>query len=893
MMVPTEEACPHATVIQWWHQQCQSTPDRTAVVTEHRSWTYRELDQCVHAFSHRLVVQGCRPGAHIGLCVDRSAEAIAAMLAVMQIGAAFVPLDPEYPPDRLATMVHDADIKVIVGHQSYRTDLAAGLWESLGDAGAWIDCESVLSDLDNAAVADLKTWSELHPQAGDLAYLMYTSGSTGRPKGVEISQRALVTYCAADIQCYQLTPDDRTLQFSTLCFDIAIEEIFPPLLSGGCVVVRPRDRADDSNELSTLIERFHITAVHLATAFWHSWVDLMVAAEDRVPSSLRLVIATGEKVSVQHFRRWQQISDHDMLWCNAYGPTEATVTATVFIPDASFGQDSGDRNMPIGKPLPGYTAYILDKDRVPVASGETGELCIGGPALAVGYHKRPELTEDAFINVVIDDAGQRLYRTGDLARFLPDGNIDFGGRLDHQIKLGSYRIEPGEIEVVINKIDGVLESLVSYDEANQQKFLVAYIARGTSPMTASQLAEQLRGCLPPYMIPARYVFLDAFPKTINGKIDRDALPSSESGDVPKGDNHIAPRNELERRLAQIWKEVLHLPEIGIHDDFFLLGGSSLLVTQVITHLTRQWSVDLPVRDFFANPTIATSARQIRRLLADSADGPANEDDLGTKGFSDAGFSDADFIRSRLPEVIPSFFLSGDDSLFSVRYRPVGQQPIGTVVLAHSIGHEYTRAYRNLQQLAVHLCQIGFEVLRFDYAGTGNSQGDCAELTVDQMRQNLIDAKKYAAEKSAAQTTAVIGVRLGATVASSLPIATFDHTILWDPVKSGAAFLSMLEGFHQRELQDQTRFNVVRKADPKFDQLYGHAMNPTKRASLASLRLTLRPDHQVISTDDEIYWQEHQFCEAAFSSPKSYAAIEAAVVQAFDTKQKQNLVEVLS
>lgn len=876
MVVSDASVCQHATVIRWWHQQRQSTPERIAVVTEDRCWTYAELDQMVVAFSHRLRHEGCLPGDHVGLCVDRSAEAIAAMLAVMQVGAAFVPLDPEYPPQRLATMVQDAAIKLIVGHQVYRDDFARGLWCATSEVGVWVDCESVLSQSETDFPLEQESLADLHPQSGDLAYLMYTSGSTGRPKGVEISQRALVTYCAADIECYQLTPDDRTLQFSTLCFDIAIEEIFPPLLSGGCVVVRPRGRANDRNELSALINRFDITAVHLATAYWHSWVDLMVASGDRVPNSLRLVIATGEKVSVQHYRRWQQISDHDMLWCNAYGPTEATVTATVFIPDASFGYDSDDRNMPIGKPLPGYTAYVLDKDRRPLAPGETGELCIGGPALALGYHNRPELTQEAFIDVTIDGLEQRLYRTGDVARFLPDGNIDFGGRLDHQIKLGSYRIEPGEIEVVINQLDGVLESLVSYDEANQQKFLVAYIARGTSSITATQLADKLRGSLPPYMIPARYVFLESFPKTINGKIDRDALPRSDQGEVPQNDQHVPPRDELERQLAQIWQDVLHLPGIGIHDDFFLLGGSSLLVTQVITRLTTRWSVDLPVRDFFANPTIATSARQIRRLLADST------------GESAGDSQDAQLLRARLPDVTVSFFPSGEHSLFSVRYRPANQKPIGKVVMAHSIGHEYTRAYRNLQQLAVHLCQIGFEVLRFDYAGTGNSQGDCGELTADRMQQNLIDARQFAAGDSQFEPVAVVGVRLGATVASNMMPGTFDHTILWDPVASGAAFLSMLEAFHRRELQDQTRFHVVRQADPDRDQLYGHAMNQSKRNSLGSLVATIRPEHEVVSTDDEIYWEEHQFCEAAFSSPQSFAAIENALLRAFDANVQTNL-----
>lgn len=871
----------YATVIDWWQYQAKTFADRTAVVTEDRDWTYQDIDRLVKQFASILSQHHCGKGTHVGLCVDRSAEAIAAMLAVMQIGAAFVPLDPDYPVVRLAEMVCDAEIDVIIGHAEYRTELGSPLWQTRPQRGTWIDCESVIEQFESGPAISDDTCLDSCPAAGDLAYLMYTSGSTGKPKGVEISARALVTYCIADIECYRLTSGDRTLQFSTLCFDIAIEEIFPPLLSGGSVVVRPRERAGDRNELSALIKQFDITAIHLATAYWHSWVDLMVASNDKVPSSLRLVIATGEKVSVQHYRRWKSISDHEMLWCNAYGPTEATVTATVFIPDETFDRDGEAANMPIGKPLPGYTARILDNDFRPIGDGESGELCIGGPALADGYHKRPQLTDAAFIDANINGKLERLYRTGDVARWLPDGNIDFGGRFDHQIKLGSYRIEPGEIEAAIDKLDGVLESLVSYDEVDAKKFLVAYIARGECQLSAADLAGSLRDALPPYMIPARYVMMSSFPKTVNGKIDRAALPAPATGEVPQSSDHALPRNELEQRLSELWQEVLHLPDIGIHDDFFLLGGSSLLVMQVITRLTTDLSVDLPVRDFFANPTIATSARQIRKRLAKDDCDDAGHRIVAVRSDADdqdeADQNDADQIRARLPAIEPAFFPSDGHRLFSVRYRPPERfspsvRPKSGVVMAHSIGHEYTRGYRNLQQLAVQLAQMGFEVLRFDYAGTGNSSGDCDQTTVQSMQQNLIDAREHLIRDSAIDQVAVVGLRFGASVAASLPIGTFDQTILWDPVQSGEALIHQLEQFHQEELVGMTRFNRVRKPDPSMDQLYGYRWSDAKRESVRSLTLVIRDDHDVVTTDDEIRWEDSRFNEAAFSSPKSFAAI---------------------
>uniref|UniRef100_UPI0035627EB8 amino acid adenylation domain-containing protein n=1 Tax=Novipirellula sp. TaxID=2795430 RepID=UPI0035627EB8 len=693
-----------------WARQLQHTPNHVAVVSEDDQWTYRDLEHQSNGIANTLVSLGIHHGCRVGLCVDRSPEAIAAMLGIMKLGAVFVPLDPDYPVERLRYMVEDAAITTIIGHRSYYDSIGIPLIDHNADNPtaaskiSWVDCVP-----DESEAVRLTTCPNVSIAPSDLAYIMYTSGSTGKPKGVQIQHSALATYCFADIEVFQLTETDRTLQFSTLCFDIAIEEIFPPLLSGSCVVVRPRDRANHRNELSTLIDRFKITSVHIAAAYWHQWVDLMVASKERVPRSLRLIIPTGEKVSVEHYRRWQSLCDHDVMFCNAYGPTEATVTSTVYIPDDSFDA----ANMPIGKPLKRYTAHILDDDLKPVGEGETGHLFIGGPALALGYLNRPELTAAAFLNVEIDGETQRVYRTGDLARWLPDGNIDFAGRVDHQIKLGSYRIEPGEIEAAIDQAPGVLGSLASFDEVDGKKYLVAYIAHGEHDVSANAISTYLRSVLPAYMIPARYVFLESFPHTINGKIDRRALPPASQGVVARDETYVPPRDDLEKRLVELWQDVLNVPEIGIHDDFFLLGGSSLLVTQVVARLTSDMDIDLPVRDFFANPTVATSARHLRELLGETITSPIDDDIRA--------------LRDRLPDVHASFFSSGGQSIYAVHYRPRENALGRGVVICHSIGHEYARGYRNLQQLAVQLCSVGFDVLRFDYASTGNSDGACAEL----------------------------------------------------------------------------------------------------------------------------------------------------------------------
>ena len=872
------------SIVSHWERQRHTTPDNIAVVADDDQWSYEELGQQVDRFASALVDAHVSAGDHVGICVDRSPEAIAAMLGIMKIGAAFVPLDPDYPADRIAYMVADANLGVILGHQHYRSQMGEAIWSQCESAGNWIDCEDILRS--DEPISDRVRLLD-SPRPTDLAYIMYTSGSTGKPKGVEIEHGALTTYCFADIECYRLREDDRTLQFSTLCFDIAIEEIFPPLLCGSTVVVRPKARGDDANELTAMIDRYQVTAIHVATAYWHSWVDLMISTGASVPESLRLVIVTGEKVSVEHYKRWRSICLQDLHWCNAYGPTEATVTATVFVPEGDFDGD----NMPIGKPLPRYTAHILDKKLEPVAEGETGELYLGGPALARGYHRRDDLTERAFLNVTLvnetpganlSNEPTRLYRTGDLARWLPDGNIDFGGRVDHQIKLGSYRIEPAEIESVLNRADGVLESLVSYDEVDGKKFLVAYIARGTAHVSASELAGFARQSLPAYMIPVRYVLMESFPKTINGKIDRQELPPPNTGKVAGDSNRQSPRNELERKLAAIWCEVLNLPEIGIHDDFFLLGGSSLLVTQVITKLNVDFQIEMPVRDFFANPTVATAASQLNRLLG------CEDDDLADEN--------AAAIRDALPTIESKFIPSDSDYLYSVLYAPRKNRLGRGVVLAHSVGHEYTRGYRNLQQLAIQLCSAGFDVLRFDYAGTGNSTGDCGVFTVETMRQNLVDARNHLLARTDVDSVDVVGLRLGAAIAATTPHNLFSNVLLWDPVCDGQGFLHCLDRLHDGQLGELTRYNVLRHRHPEIDQAYGHAISFEKRASIANLTLSsnensLRPgqthfvltsgeslpsplqNQNVHEVSDVIAWDDDRYLESAFSSPESFQVIQ--------------------
>lgn len=816
------------TVLALFEAQVRTRPDAVAIHFEDQCLSFVQLNRMACQFAQALVARGVEPGQNVGLCIDRCPQAIAAMLGVFKVNAAFVPLDPEYPVERIEFMMADAAITTLITHDR-ATNRLAQLLDTVNRGSqslCWIDSAS------REFGGQPMDFASLPSAASDLAYIMYTSGSTGKPKGVQIEHRALCTYCLADIAVYQLSPTDRTLQFSTLNFDIAIEEIFPPLLSGGSVVIRPRLHAQASNELSQIVDDYGVTALHLATAYWHEWVDLMVASEATVPSSLRMVLATGEKVSMEHYRRWQSVLTHQVLWCNAYGPTETTVTATVFIPDAAYDTDP----MPIGKPLPGYEAHILDELLRPVDEGETGHLFIGGGALARGYLNRPELNEHAFIQVPLSHwqahqtGSRRLYRTGDLARWLPDGNIEFAGRVDHQIKLGSYRIEPGEIEAVLNTHSAVRESLIVHEQIETQKHMIAYVAIGNeNQVPLSDLVAHLRASLPTYMVPLRYVLLERLPVTINGKIDRGALPDPNTSRTPHNADYVAPQSDMQLKLAKIWKDVLHVPEVGADDDFFQLGGSSLLATRVISALKTDINLELPVRDFFANPTLSAAARHVEVLLGADDHSPS----------SDAS-PDSHLDRLRLPQLDATYIHHAERSLFSVLYSP---QPLWNcrrnqaVLICNPIGHEYARGYRNLQQLAVALCKAGFDVLRFDYFGTGNSAGACEDFTAESLLSDTQRAAAYLRERSGCQRLSLLGLRLGATIAHAALIPEVEAIVLWDPVLDGQQHLQLLDRLHSEALSNQTRF-TRRITKTPIDQAYGHAMTNDKRASLSKMRLDL-------------------------------------------------------
>ncbi|HEY6802288.1 MAG TPA: amino acid adenylation domain-containing protein [Pyrinomonadaceae bacterium] len=566
--------------------QAARTPDAVAVVSEDQQLSYRELNERANRVAHLLHDSGVGPEVLVGIMMERSAEMVAGLLGVLKAGGCYVPLDPEYPRQRLAYMLQDSKLALLLTQQRLlgRVPLA--------------DIKTICIDADQrlneSGVEDpAVTVCEAHP-----AYMIYTSGSTGNPKGTQITHGALINFLHSMRREPGLTANDTLLAVTTLSFDIAALELYLPLITGACLVLASRDTAADGRRLLEILE--NVTVMQATPATWRMMLD--AGWQNLLPLK---VLCGGEALPPDLAG---QLLERSTSLFNMYGPTETTIWSAVHQVTQSDGP------IPIGRPIANTGMYVLDRQMRPVPVGIAGELHIGGIGLARGYFGRPELTAEKFVPHPSSlEPGARLYRTGDLARLLPTGEIEYVGRIDHQVKLRGFRIELGEIEAALRKIEGIADVVVVAREDNPgEKNLVAYLVSDHAvSLEVDELRTQLREKLPVYMAPAHFVFLDEFPLTANGKVDRKALPAPE---VNAAENSGPALNQTEEILADIWAEVLGLERIGRDDDFFDLGGHSLLVTKVIYRIQETLGLMLPLRKVFEEPTVAAAARTIEHLL---------------------------------------------------------------------------------------------------------------------------------------------------------------------------------------------------------------------------------------------------------------------------------------
>ncbi|MCY7283312.1 MAG: amino acid adenylation domain-containing protein [Cyanobacteria bacterium CAN_BIN43] len=592
-----QDRCIH----QLFEQQVAKTPDAIAVVFERQELTYKQLNERANQLAHYLQTLGVEPEVLVGICVERSLEMVVGLLGILKAGGAYVPLDPSYPTERFGYLLSDAGVEVLLTQNN--------LLSTLPSHSAQVVC----LDTDGGVI-------ESHCQdnlvtgvsADNLAYVIYTSGSTGQPKGVTIPHRSLVKHSTTIAAEYHLTASDRVLQFAALSFDVALEEIFPTWLSGATVVLRPQEMFTSVVEWVEFIELHSLTVLNLPAAFWQEWVADLSTSQQDLPSCLRLVIVGSEQVQWSRVALWQQHAPSHIELYNAYGVTEATITATVYKLDLG-NQEERTGNVSIGRPTANTQIYILDSQLQPVPIGVAGELHIGGDGLARGYLNRPELTQTKFgSNPFSSDKSSRLYKTGDLARYLSDGNIEFLGRIDHQVKIRGFRIELGEIEAVLSSHPQIQQAVViaTADPVGNQR-LVAYLVSEEEKLSTQQLREFLQQQLPAYMVPSAFVILDNLPLTPNGKVDRQALPKPDisMSSVDFG----PPRTHTEEVLVEIWQKVLKVEKISVYDNFFDLGGHSLLATQVSSQISEAFQVKLPLKNLFEASTLASLAEEIDNI----------------------------------------------------------------------------------------------------------------------------------------------------------------------------------------------------------------------------------------------------------------------------------------
>ena len=596
------------SIHQLFAEQVAATPEAVALEFDNQRLTYAELNERANQLAGYLISRGVGTENVVGIMMERSPDMIVSLLGVLKAGGAYLPLDPEYPQERLGFMLEDAAVRTVLTQSQ--------LFSRLPQNEADVIC---LDDTWTRISNSSKENPESRVSPDNLAYITYTSGSTGHPKGVQVVHRGVVRLVKGNDYAH-LGPNEVCLQFAPLAFDASTFEIWGTLLNGGRLVIVPPGPA-------TLAELGQVLTTHRVTVLWLTagLFNLMVDEQLDDLRGLRQLLAGGDALSVSHVERFLREAP-DCKLTNGYGPTENTTFTCCYSMNAG---EEFNQSVPIGRPIANTQVYILDKNLRPVATGARGELFTGGDGLARGYLNHPELTAERFVpHPFSQEPGARLYRTGDWARYLPSGDIEFLGRVDNQAKVRGFRIEPGEIEAVLAGHEAVRDVVVTVvkDETGEKQ-LVAYVmaAPADSEPNPSQLRQFLKDRLPEYMIPSLFITLEQFPLTVTGKVDYRALPAPGAARPEIDTPFVPPSTATEEILASLWVGVLGVERIGIHDNFFELGGNSLSATQLVSQVRQTLQVKLALRDLFHNATVAQLALLIEEILAVQVDELTDEE----------------------------------------------------------------------------------------------------------------------------------------------------------------------------------------------------------------------------------------------------------------------------
>ncbi|MBN3925211.1 amino acid adenylation domain-containing protein [Nostoc sp. NMS4] len=582
-----QDKCIH----QLFEAQVQKTPDKIAVVFEDCQLTYAELNRKANQLANYLQQRGVKPEVLVGLCTERSLLMIIGLLGILKAGGAYLPLDPTLPKEGFTSRLQDIEIPVILTQRRLVDNLPTDV------------AEIICLDTDWDRIGDRKDEnpiSEVTTQ--NLVYVLFTSGSTGKPKGVAIEHRQLLNYLHGITQRLDFSTTTNFATVSTLAADLGNTGIFAALCTGGCLHILSIECATDSATLAKYCRTYPIDCLKIVPS--HLATLLASAPSDSILPRQQLILG-GEAASWQLIEQIRQQEPSSLIF-NHYGPTEATVGVTTF---AVQNQQIATQTVPLGRPLANTQIYLLDEQLQPVPIGVPGELYIGGAGLARGYLNRPDLTAAKFIPHPFAEMGSRLYKTGDIARYLPDGNIEFIGRVDRQVKIRGFRIELGEIESVLCQHLQVQQAVVSVREENDNKLLIAYVVPKQT-LNVSELQRFLREKLPEYMMPSNFIMLKVLPLTSNGKVNYSALPESNSDRPELAATYEPPQTEIERAIANIWQQMLHVEKVGIHDNFFDIGGHSLLLVTIHAKLRENFTTNISVINLFEHPTINSLAKYL-------------------------------------------------------------------------------------------------------------------------------------------------------------------------------------------------------------------------------------------------------------------------------------------
>lgn len=802
----TERAYPQDLCVhQLFEQQAARTPGAPAVRFNNNQLTYEQLNARANQLAHYLRAQGVGAGAMVGVHVDRSFDMVVALLGVLKAGAAYVPMDPGFPRERLAYMIEDAGIALIITQAALEGELPPH------------QAAVLRLDTDWPAVSQLADHNLASEVKGDqLAYVIFTSGSTGRPKGVQVTHGGLTNFLLSMQAEPGLTADDVLLAVTTISFDIAALELYLPLISGAQVVILSRDAAWDGRLIAEALAKCGATVMQATPVTWQMLLESGWTGRPALK-----ILCGGEALPASLAQRL--LEQGHTLW-NMYGPTETTIWSTVAQVESAAGIIS------IGRPIANTTVYVLDASLQPVPVGLTGTLYIGGAGVARGYIQRPDLTAERFIANPFGPG--QIYNTGDIARWLPDGRLECLGRVDHQVKIRGFRIELGEIEAALENLPGVEKAVaIAREDTPNDKQLAAYVLAQdrAAGLDTNALREKLKSVLPAYMLPAAVMALDVFPLTPNGKIDRRALPQPRPSRAAAR-QVMAPQTATEAKLAELWRSLLGVETVSVSDNFFDLGGHSLQAVRLVAKIEEQTGCRL---------TPALLRFQTLRQLATALDAAA-----GTAAAPVADSVQLAEVDAPVDEREVPFFFGPDGALFGMYYPAQTAEPGAEgVVICSPWGQEYIRAHRACHQLGLRLAKAGVPALRFDYFGTGDSAGDDADCTLSRCLEDIARAAAELRALAGVSDVALVGLRLGGTLAALTDTARLRATrlVLWDPVVNGESYLAELAVWHQRNLWHYLG-GIEKHTSHDALEVLGFAISDALRAELAETDL-LRAEHK--------------------------------------------------